>query len=560
MEKVWLKSYPEGVPTEIDPSEFMSVGEVFERSCREYAERDAYVCMGHALTYAELDRLSAAFAAYLQSTVGLAPGSRVAIMMPNVLQYPVAMFGALRAGYTIVNCNPLYTPRELEHQLNDSGAEVILVLENFASTLQRVIERTAVRHVIVTAIGDLLGVPKGWIVNAVVRHVKKMVPSYRLPDAVRFNDAIKLGRGHALNPVHVVHEDIAFLQYTGGTTGVAKGAMLTHRNIVSNMMQADAWIRPFMSGRQLVITALPLYHIFALTANCLVFLKLGATNVLITNPRDIPGFVKELGKHRFTVITGVNTLFNALLNNPGFAALDFSGLRVSLGGGMAVQRAVAERWQAVTGQPLIEAYGLTETSPAVCINRPDQKEFNGAIGLPVPSTEISIRNDSGEEVPQGEAGELCVRGPQVMKGYYRRPGETAQVMTADGFLRTGDVATVDADGFVRIVDRKKDMILVSGFNVYPNEVEDVVAACAGVLECCAIGLPDAHSGEVVKVFVVSRDPSLTAETVIAHCRTQLTAYKIPRQVEFRSELPKTNVGKILRRALKEEGAAAGVNK
>ena len=556
MEKVWLKSYPKGVPAEIDPSEFMSVGEVFERSCREFAERDAYVCMGEAITYAELDRLSAAFAAYLQSVLGLAPGSRVAIMMPNVLQYPVAMFGALRAGYTVVNCNPLYTPRELEHQLNDSGAEVIVVLENFASTLQRVIERTSVRHVVVTALGDLLPAPKGWIVNLVVRHVKKMVPSFDLPSAVRFNETIKLGRGHTLNPVNVVHEDISFLQYTGGTTGVAKGAMLTHRNIVSNMMQADAWIRPFMSGPQIVITALPLYHIFALTANCLVFLKLGATNILITNPRDIPGFVKELQKYRFTVITGVNTLFNALLNNPDFAKLDFSGLRVSLGGGMAVQRAVAERWKKITGQPLIEAYGLTETSPAVCINPPDQKEFNGAIGLPVPSTEISIRDDEGREVPPGETGELCVRGPQVMKGYYRRPAETAQVMTADGFLRTGDVATVDEAGFVRIVDRKKDMILVSGFNVYPNEVEDVVAACAGVLECCAIGLPDEHSGEVVKVFVVSRDATLTADAVIAHCRTQLTAYKIPRHVEFRSELPKTNVGKILRRALKEEAGAA----
>ncbi|MCR6665478.1 MAG: long-chain-fatty-acid--CoA ligase [Methyloversatilis sp.] len=556
MEKVWLKSYPKGVPAEIDPSEFMSVGEVFERSCREFAERDAYVCMGKAITYAELDRLSAAFAAYLQSVLGLAPGSRVAIMMPNVLQYPAAMFGALRAGYTVVNCNPLATPRELEHQLNDSGAEVIVVLENFASTLQRVIDRTSVRHVVVTALGDLLPAPKGWIVNLVVRHVKKMVPSFDLPSAVRFNEAIKLGLGHTLNPVNVVHEDIAFLQYTGGTTGVAKGAMLTHRNIVSNMMQADAWIRPFMSGPQIVITALPLYHIFALTANCLVFLKLGATNILITNPRDIPGFVKELQKYRFTVITGVNTLFNALLNNPDFAKLDFSGLRVSLGGGMAVQRAVAERWKKITGQPLIEAYGLTETSPAVCINPPDQKEFNGAIGLPVPSTEISIRDDEGREVPPGETGELCVRGPQVMKGYYRRPAETAQVMTADGFLRTGDVATVDEAGFVRIVDRKKDMILVSGFNVYPNEVEDVVAACAGVLECCAIGLPDEHSGEVVKVFVVSRDATLTADAVIAHCRTQLTAYKIPRHVEFRSELPKTNVGKILRRALKEEAAAA----
>lgn len=556
MEKVWLKSYPTAVPAEIDPSEFTSIGEVFERSCREFAERDAYVCMGASITYAELDRLSATFAAWLQSVAGLAPGSRVALMMPNVLQYPVAMFGALRAGYTIVNCNPLYTPRELEHQLNDSGAEVIVVLENFASTLQQVIARTAVRQVVVTALGDLLPAPKGWIVNLVVRHVKKMVPSFNLPAAVRFNDVLKQGRGHTLNPVNVVHEDIAFLQYTGGTTGVAKGAMLTHRNIVANMMQADAWIRPFMSGPQIVITALPLYHIFALTANCLVFLKLGATNVLITNPRDIPGFVKELGKYRFTVVTGVNTLFNALLNNPDFGKLDFSALRVSLGGGMAVQRPVAERWQKITGQPLIEAYGLTETSPAVCINRPDQKEFNGSIGLPVPSTEISIRNDEGEEMPVGEPGELCVRGPQVMKGYYRRPQETAAVMTADGFLRTGDVATVDEAGYVRIVDRKKDMILVSGFNVYPNEVEDVVASCAGVLECCAIGLPDERSGEVVKVFIVSRDESLTAAVVIEHCRGLLTAYKVPRHVEFRRELPKTNVGKILRRALKEEAAAA----
>ena len=557
MEKVWLQSYPEGVPAEIDPSEFMSIGEVFERSCREFADREAYVCMGKAISYAELERLSAVFAAYLQSVLGLVPGSRVAIMMPNVLQYPVAMFAALRAGYTVVNCNPLYTPRELEHQLNDSGAEVIVVLENFASTLQRVIDRTQVRHVVVTALGDLLSVPKGWLVNFVVRRVKKIVPAFDLPGAVRFNDALNLGRGHALNSVNVVHEDIAFLQYTGGTTGVAKGAMLTHRNVVSNMMQADAWIRPFAHGPQIVITALPLYHIFALTANCLVFLKLGATNVLITNPRDIPGFVRELAKYRFTIITGVNTLFNALLNHPDFAKLDFSGLQVSLGGGMAVQHSVADRWRSTTGRTLIEAYGLTETSPAVCINRPDQNDFNGSIGLPVPSTEISIRNDEGMELPLGEAGELCVRGPQVMKGYYRRPDETFRVMTEDGYLRTGDIATIDAKGFVRIVDRKKDMILVSGFNVYPNEVEDVVASCPGVLECCAVGVSDEHSGEIVKVFIVSKDPSLTADMVIAHCRTLLTPYKIPRQIEFRRELPKTNVGKILRRALKEEANFAG---
>jgi long-chain acyl-CoA synthetase len=552
MEKIWLKSYPQGVPAEIDPSEFMSIGEVFERSCREFAKQDAYVCMGKAITYAETERLSAAFASYLQSVLGLAPGCRVAIMLPNVLQYPVAMFGALRAGYTVVNCNPLYTPRELEHQLVDSGAEVIVVLENFAATVQQVAAATPLRHIIVTAVGDLLPAPKGWLVNLVVRHVKKMVPAFDLPSAVRFNDALNLGRGHALNPVRVVHEDIAFLQYTGGTTGISKGAMLTQRNVIANMMQADAWIRPFLGGPQTVITALPLYHIFALTANCLVFLKLGAKNVLITNPRDISGFVKELSKHRFSVITGVNTLFNALLNNPDFAKLDFSGLKVSLGGGMAVQRAVAERWKKVTGLPLIEAYGLTETSPAVCINRPDQIEFTGAIGLPVSSTEISIRNDSGDEVPVGESGELCVRGPQVMKGYYRRPDETAKVMTPDGYLRTGDIATIDESGLVRIVDRKKDMILVSGFNVYPNEVEEVVAGCAGVLECCAVGVPDEHSGESVKVFIVRKDPALNEATVIAHCRAELTAYKVPRKVEFREELPKTNVGKILRRALKEE--------
>jgi long-chain acyl-CoA synthetase len=551
MEKIWLKSYPQGVPAEIDPSEFMSIGEVFERSCREFAKQDAYVCMGKAITYAETERLSAAFASYLQSVLGLAPGCRVAIMLPNVLQYPVVMFGALRAGYTVVNCNPLYTPRELEHQLVDSGAEVIVVLENFAATVQQVAAATPLRHIIVTAVGDLLPAPKGWLVNLVVRHVKKMVPAFDLPSAVRLNDALNLGRGHALNPVRVVHEDIAFLQYTGGTTGISKGAMLTQRNVIANMMQADAWIRPFLGGPQTVITALPLYHIFALTANCLVFLKLGAKNVLITNPRDISGFVKELSKHRFSVITGVNTLFNALLNNPDFAKLDFSGLKVSLGGGMAVQRGVAERWKKVTGLPLIEAYGLTETSPAVCINRPDQIEFTGAIGLPVSSTEISIRSDSGDEVPVGESGELCVRGPQVMKGYYRRPDETAKVMTPDGYLRTGDIATIDESGLVRIVDRKKDMILVSGFNVYPNEVEEVVAGCAGVLECCAVGVPDEHSGESVKVFIVRKDPALNEATVIAHCRAELTAYKVPRKVEFREELPKTNVGKILRRALKE---------
>jgi long-chain acyl-CoA synthetase len=553
MEKVWLKSYPEGVPAEIDVNEFRSLGDLFERSCRKFADRVAYVNMGKGITYAELDRLTAQFAGYLQSELGLQKGARVAVMMPNALQYPVCIFGILRAGYTVVNTNPLYTPRELEHQLKDSGTEAIVIVENFASVLQEVVRNTPVKHIVVTGLGDLLGFPKSALVNFVVRHVKKMVPAWSLPGCVRFNDALARGARHALKPVEVTHDDLAFLQYTGGTTGVAKGAMLTHRNIIGNLQQAHAWLKPFLSeGAEVIITALPLYHIFSLTANCLTFMKIGATNVLITNPRDIPGFVKELGKHKFTAITGVNTLFNALLNDPDFGRLDFSRLRIALGGGMAVQQAVAEKWQQSTGKPLVEAYGLTETSPAVCINPLDLKQYNGAIGLPVPSTDIAIRDDDGKDQPMGQPGELCVRGPQVMKGYYNRPDETAKVIMADGFLRTGDVAVVDDQGFVRIVDRKKDMILVSGFNVYPNEVEGVVAACPGVLECAAIGVPDEKSGEAVKVFVVRKDPNLTAEEVIKYCREHLTGYKVPRLIEFRSELPKTNVGKILRRALRDE--------
>ena len=553
MDKVWLNSYPAGVPAEIDVNEFQSIGDLFEKSVKAFGPRAAFVNMGQEISYVELNRLARDFAAYCQTVLGLPKGARIALMMPNLLQYPVCIFGALRAGYIVVNCNPLYTPRELEHQLVDSGAEVIVILENFAHVLEKVVAKTQVKQVIVTSMGDLLGTLKGGLVNFVVRHVKKMVPAFFLPQAIGFKEVLAKGAAARLSPVPVGHEDIAFLQYTGGTTGVAKGAMLSHRNILANLLQAHAWLKPFLhKGEEIIITALPLYHIFALTANCLCYLKLGATNVLITNPRDIPGFVKELGKYKFTTITGVNTLFNALLHDPGFAKLDFTSLHISLGGGMAVQRAVAEKWQQVTGNTLIEAYGLTETSPAVTINPLDLKEYSGSIGLPIPSTDIAIRDDAGRDQPLGQAGELCVSGPQVMKGYWNRPEETAKVIMADGFLRTGDVAVVDEKGFIRIIDRKKDMILVSGFNVYPNEVEDVVSMHPGVLEVAAIGIPDEKSGEAVKIFVVRKDPALTAEALIAHCRESLTGYKVPHHIEFRTELPKTNVGKILRRALRDE--------
>lgn len=552
MEKIWLKSYPPGVPAEVDVEEFRSLGELFERSVARFADRTAYVCMGKAISYAELDAHTARFGAYLQHELGLPKGARVALMMPNVLQYPIALFGALRAGYTVVNVNPLYTARELEHQLRDAGADAIVILENFAHTLDHVRAQVPVKHIVVASMGELLGFPKGAIVNFVVRRVRKMVPPWQLEGHVRFADALRKGGAHRLRPVEVGHDDLAFLQYTGGTTGVAKGAMLTHRNIIANLQQAHAWIGPYVEeGSETIITALPLYHIFSLTANCLTFLKIGAVNVLIPNPRDIPGFVKELGKHRFTVITGVNTLFNALLNNPDFARLDFSPLKVALGGGMAVQQAVAEKWKKVTRIPLVEAYGLTETSPAVTINPLDLEDFNHAIGLPISSTEISIRDDDGNEMPAGQRGELCVRGPQVTPGYWQRPEETARVFTHDGFLRTGDIAVIDERGFVRLVDRKKDMILVSGFNVYPNEIEDVVASHPGVLEVAAVGVPDERSGEVVKVFVVRKDPDLSVEAVLAHCRENLTGYKIPHHIEFRDELPKSNVGKILRRELRD---------
>jgi len=553
VEKIWLQSYQKGVPAEVDLSEFQSLGELFEKSVGQYRDRAAYISMGAQITYGELDKLSRDFAAYLQSVLKLPQGTRVALMMPNVLQYPICIFGALRAGYVVVNVNPLYTPRELEHQLKDSGAEVIVILENFAVTLEQVVARTPVKHIVVARLGDMLPFPKGAVVNFVVKYVKKMVPAWTLTRAVNFRTALGKGASAELKSVSVQQEDLAFLQYTGGTTGVSKGAMLLHRNILANLAQAHAWIKPALGDEQhMVVTALPLYHIFALTANCFTFFKIGASNLLIVNPRDIPGFVGELAKHRFTVITGVNTLFNALLNNDAFCALDFGHLKVTLGGGMAVQKAVAERWKQVTGKPLIEAYGLTETSPAATINPLDIPAYTGAIGVPISSTEVAIRDDAGKDVPLGERGELCIRGPQVMKGYYNRPEETAKVIMPDGFLLTGDIAVMDEKGFVRIVDRKKDMILVSGFNVYPNEVEDVVAQHAGVLEVAAVGVPHEKSGEVVKIFVVKKDPALTAEVLIAHCREHLTGYKVPGQVEFRSELPKTNVGKILRRELRDE--------
>jgi long-chain acyl-CoA synthetase len=556
VEKIWIKHYPKGVPAEIDISEYASVRDVFEESVRKFAARKSFTCMGKSLTFAELDTLSAVFGAYLQG-LGCKKGTRVALMMPNILQYPVCLFGILRAGCTVVNVNPLYTARELQHQLHDSGAEVIVVVENFAHTLQEVMDKTKVRQAIVTSIGEMLGF-KGIAVDLVLRHVKKMVPAYSVRGAIRLSDALADGRRRKLDSVPLGHDDIAFLQYTGGTTGVAKGAMLLHRNIVANLLQARAWVQPFLDPNQgeVIITPLPLYHIFSLTANCLVFMTLGAQNVLIPNPRDIPGFVKEMAKHRFTAITGVNTLFNALVNNPEFGKLDFSSLRMTLGGGMAVQEAVAAKWKQVTGTPLIEAYGLTETSPAATINPLDLHEYNGTIGLPVPSTEVILRDDAGKEVPLGDPGEICIRGPQVMAGYWQHPAETAKVLDQDGWFATGDIGVMDPQGFVKIVDRKKDMILVSGFNVYPNEIEGVAAMHPGVLECAAVGVPDRKSGEAVKLFVVKKDEGLTAAAVIEHCRQHLTGYKVPSQVEFRAELPKSNVGKILRRELRDEAKKA----
>ncbi|NIP18695.1 MAG: AMP-binding protein [Xanthomonadales bacterium] len=555
-DKRWLKNYPEGVPEQVDLSEYHSIIDVLEKSCNRYRENAAFTCMGSTITYAELDHASRNFAAALQAR-GLKRGDRVALMMPNIIQYPIALFGVLRAGLTVVNTNPMYTARELRHQLLDSGARAIVVVENFAHVLQEVKDEVPVEHVFTTGIGDLLDFPKGPIVNFVLRHVKKMVPAWKLPGSRKLTDVVAEGEKLPLQQVNIGFEDIAFLQYTGGTTGVAKGAMLTHRNMVANMLQARAWLGKLEVGTELIITALPLYHIFALTANCLTFMSLGGENLLIPNPRDMKGFVAEISRYPFTSITGVNTLFNGLLNTEGFEDLDFSHLKMTLGGGMAVQRAVADRWKEVTGVTLVEAYGLTETSPAACINPMDMEEYNGCIGLPISSTECMVMGEDGREMPQGEAGELCVRGPQVMKGYWQRPEATAEVLTPEGWLKTGDVAVMTPDGYFRIVDRKKDMILVSGFNVYPNEIEDVVALHPKVLEVAAIGVPDERSGEAVKLCVVKRDPSLDEAELKAFCSENLTGYKRPRHVEFFDELPKSNVGKILRKDLREQQAESG---
>ncbi|UPJ49109.1 long-chain fatty acid--CoA ligase [Bradyrhizobium sp. 200] len=559
MERIWLKQYPAGVPADIDVTQYSSLVELLEESFAKFADRKAFICMDKSISYRDLDDMSAALGAYLQSK-GLQKGARVALMMPNVLQYPVSTAAVLRAGYAVVNVNPLYTPRELEHQLKDSGAEAIIVLENFATTVQQVIARTAVKHVIVGSMGDLLGF-KGVIVNLVVRKVKKMVPAWSIPGAIPFNEALAAGRGMKLSKPQLALDDVAFLQYTGGTTGVSKGATLLHRNILANVLQNDAWLQPALKkppivDQMIIVCALPLYHIFALTACYLLGVRAGGTNLLIPNPRDMAGFVKELMKYQVSFFPAVNTLYNGLLNTPGFDKVDFSKLKVSNGGGMAVQRPVAEKWLKITGCPLAEGYGLSETSPALTCNPADTDKFSGSIGIPVPSTYLSIRDDDGNEVPLGEAGEICAKGPQVMAGYWNRPDETANVMTADGFFRTGDIGVMDERGYTKIVDRKKDMILVSGFNVYPNEIEEVIASHPGVLECAVIGVADAKSGEAVKAFIVKKDQNLTADDVIKYCGTQLTAYKVPKQIEFRTDLPKTNVGKILRRELRDEKKAA----
>jgi len=551
MERIWQQHYPEGIPFEItdEAARYASLPDLLGESVQRHADRVAYLSMGAQLTYKDLDRASQQFAAWLQ-TVGVKKGARVALMMPNLLQYPVCLFGALRAGAIVVNTNPLYTATELLHQLKDSGAQTVVIAENFAHTLQAILPQTQVRNIVVTSVGELLGGVKGWVTNLVVRKVKKMVPAWSLPGAISLKTACKLGTQASFSPPALTHDDVAFLQYTGGTTGVAKGAMLTHGNMIANVCQSSAWLRPVLHDNECIVTALPLYHIFALTANCLTFLRVGASNLLILNPRDIPGFVKSLRATPFTAITCVNTLFNALLNNPDFAKLDFSRLHIALGGGMAVQEVVAQRWLQTTGVPIAQAYGLTETSPAVTINPLDAKAFSPSIGLPVPSTDICIIDQDGKELAQGESGELCVKGPQVTPGYWQKPQETQDAFTADGFFKTGDIGYIDDKGYAYILDRKKDMILVSGFNVYPNEVEAAAMQHPDVLEVAAIGVPDEHSGEAVKLFVIRKNDSLTEDALIQHCRSLLTGYKRPKHVEFRDDLPRTNVGKILRRELR----------
>jgi len=552
MKKIWLENYPEGIPAEIDTNKYQSVADLFHQNIDKYRELPAYSNMGKVLSYDNLDRLSRDFAAYLSSELGLKKGDRVAIMMPNLLQYPIVLFAILRAGLVVVNTNPLYTERELAHQLSDSACSAIIILENFAHTLEKVLNKTSIKTVITTAVGDRLGFPKSGLVNFVIKHVKKMVPAFHLPHTVAFNKALKIGGQLTFNDAELTHEDIAFLQYTGGTTGVAKGAVLTHKNMVANLLQAHAWAKADLEeGKETVITALPLYHIFALTANALFAMHIGAKNVLITNPRDYAGFIKTLSKEKFSYITGVNTLFNKLLNTAGFKTLDFSALKVTLGSGMAVQKAVAEQWNKVTGVPLIEAYGLTETSPAVCINPLKISEYSGMIGQPISSTEVSIRDENGNEVKQGERGELWIRGPQVMRGYWNRPNETSNVLDNEGWLHSGDIAIMNEIGSCKIVDRIKDMILVSGFNVYPNEIEDVIALHPKILEVGVIGIPDDSSGEVVKVFAVKKDASLSEKELMAYCKENLTAYKRPKHIVFVDDLPKTNIGKILRRELRD---------
>ena len=558
MEKFWIKSYPAGVPAEIDYTQYRSLVHLMDEAFDKFAQRNAYVCMDKFLTYGELDVMSKRLGAWLQSQ-GLTPGARVALMMPNVLQYPIAIAAVLRAGYTVVNVNPLYTPRELEHQLKDSGAEAIIILENFAHTLEKIISHTQIKIVIVASMGDLLGGLKGSLVNFVVRNLKKMVPAFSLPNAIRFNNVQNEARSMTLRPVELGHDDIAFLQYTGGTTGLSKGAMLSHRNVIANLMQNEAWLQPALHKEPKLesltfVCALPLYHIFALTICCLMGTRIGGLNILIPNPRDIPGLVKTLSKHRFNMFPAVNTLYNGLLNNPDFAKIDFSMLKLCNGGGMAVQRAVNDRWRSVTGKSIVEGYGLSETAPVATANAADSVEFTGTIGLPIPSTEIAILDDDSRPVPLGQPGEIAIRGPQVMVGYWQRPEETRQVMTPDGFFKSGDIGFMDEKGYVTIVDRKKDMVLVSGFNVYPNEVEGVVAMHPGVLECAVVGVPDPNTGEAVKLFVVRRDPELTKEALLAYCHDELTAYKRPKIIEFRDQLPKTNVGKILRRELRDSQA------
>ncbi len=552
MKKVWHESYPPGVATEIDFGNYKAITDVFDEACQKFRSRVALINMGHEVTYEQYDILVGRFASFLQHELLLKKGDRIAIQMPNLIQFPIAIFGALRAGLVVVNTNPLYTPREMKHQFKDSGVKAVVILSNFAKHLEEILPETAIEHVIVTDIGDALPVPKKWIVNAVVKYVKKMVPSYHLPQAYSFNQALHIGAQKPYMPVKCSFDDIAFLQYTGGTTGVSKGAMLTQKNILANMLQMVAWMKPkLVEAEEIVVTPLPLYHIFSLTLNGLAFVKFGATNILITNPRDIPTFLKDIKKYKITCMSVVNTLLNGLLHHPKFSRDYFASLKITVAGGMALQTAVAAKWREMTGTPVIEGYGLTETSPVACCNPIDGTDKPGTIGVPLPSTDVKVIGEDGRDLPQGETGELCIKGPQVMKGYWQNPKETALVLTGDGWFKSGDIAMVDAQGFFKIVDRKKDMILVSGFNVYPNEVEDIIAGHPGVLEVAAIGVNDPKSGEVVKVVVVKKDPNLTSDQVIAYCRENLTSYKVPKIVEFRTELPKTNVGKVLRRALRD---------